>query len=152
MRFSWTGLILAPLAVPVIFSALLSSLGGAHPVLGFLILLIPGCIVSYGSTMFLFLPCLFLLSLWRPLTGLKVCLLGLGARRGGADTADSDGMEKQRHGFRPTHREFLHLLRALDRRSADGRIPARRTDNGRTLLVARDAAGEPLDTRTGYSR
>src|SRR6185437_1125054 len=40
-------------------------------------LLIPGCIVSYGSTMFLFLPCLFLLSLWRPLTGLKVCLLGL---------------------------------------------------------------------------
>ncbi|MFZ2066454.1 MAG: hypothetical protein WAV27_10775 [Xanthobacteraceae bacterium] len=78
MRFSWTGLILAPLAVPVIFSALLSSLGGAHPVLGFLILLIPGCIVSYGSTMFLFLPCLFLLSLWRPLTGLKVCLLGLG--------------------------------------------------------------------------
>ncbi len=77
MRFSWTGLILAPLAVPVIFSALLGSLGGAHPVLGFLILLIPGCIVSYGSTMFLFLPCLFLLSLWRPLTGLKVCLLGL---------------------------------------------------------------------------
>jgi hypothetical protein len=136
MRFSWTGLILAPLAVPVIFSALLSSLGGAHPVLGFLILLIPGCIVSYGSTMFLFLPCLFLLSLWR----------------GRADTADSDGMEEQRRGFRPTHRELLHLLRALDRRSADGRIPAGRTDNSRTLLVARDAAGEPLDTRTGYSR
>jgi hypothetical protein len=58
------------------------------------------------------------------------------ARRGGADTADSDGMEKQRRGFRPTHRELLHLLRALDRRSADGRIPAGRTDNGRTLLVA----------------
>lgn len=77
MRFSWIGLILAPLAVPVIFSALFSLLGGPHPVLGFLILLIPGCIVSYGSTIFLFLPCLFLLSLRWPLTALKVCLLGL---------------------------------------------------------------------------
>jgi hypothetical protein len=77
MRFSWTGLILAPLAVPVIFSAVFSALGGPHPFLGFLILLIPSCIVSYGSTIFLFLPCLFLVSLRWPLTSLKVCLLGL---------------------------------------------------------------------------
>ena len=78
MRFSWTGLILAPLLVPVVFSAaLVSSFGGDQPVLGFLILLVPGCIVSYGTTIFLFLPCLFLLSLWRPMTGFKVCLLGL---------------------------------------------------------------------------
>lgn len=78
MRFTWTGLILAPLLVPVLFSAAFASLsGGGWPVLGFLILLVPGCIVSYGTTIFLFLPCLFLLSLWRPMTGFKVCLLGL---------------------------------------------------------------------------
>lgn len=45
--------------------------------LAFLILLVPSCVVSYGTTTFLFLPALFLLSLWRPLTGLKTCLLGL---------------------------------------------------------------------------
>jgi hypothetical protein len=39
--------------------------------------LIPGCIVSYGTMIFLFLPCLWLLAAWRPMTGLKVCLLGL---------------------------------------------------------------------------
>src|SRR5438874_9375296 len=78
MRFSWTGLILAPLLVPLMLSAaLLSFFQGDRPVLLFLILLVPSCVVSYGTTIFLFLPSLFLLSLWRPMTGLKVCLLGL---------------------------------------------------------------------------
>ncbi len=79
MRFSWTGLILAPLPVPVpvLGAALLSDFLGDHPLLEFLILLVPGCIVSYGTTIFLFLPCLFLLSLRQPVTGFKVCLLGL---------------------------------------------------------------------------
>jgi hypothetical protein len=78
MRFSWTGLMLAPLLMPVMFSAaLLSSFQGDRPVLLFLLLLVPGCIVSYGTTIFLFLPCLYLLSLWRPMTSFKVCLLGL---------------------------------------------------------------------------
>lgn len=77
MRFSWTGLILAPLVMPAISAALLSPFLGQQPVLGFLFLFIPGCIVSYGATLILFLPCLFLLSLWRPLTASNVCLLGL---------------------------------------------------------------------------
>jgi hypothetical protein len=77
MRFSWTGLIFAPLLVPVIFSALLSSFQGDRPVLAFLFLLVLSSIVSYGTTIFLFLPCLFLVSLWRSMTGFKVCLLGL---------------------------------------------------------------------------
>jgi hypothetical protein len=77
MRFSWAGLILAPLLLPVIFSALLSSFQGERPVLSFLLLLALACIVSYGTAIFLFLPCLFLLSLWRPMTSFKVCLLGL---------------------------------------------------------------------------
>jgi hypothetical protein len=78
MRFSWTGLILAPLVVPLVLSAaLVAYFGDERPVFEFLILFIPGCIVSYGVTIFLFLPSLFLLSLWRPMTGWRVCLLGL---------------------------------------------------------------------------
>ena len=82
MGFSWTGLILAPLLVPVMFSMIVAPMlgspqEGGNLLLAFLILLVPGCVVSYATTIFLFLPCLFLLSLWRPMTGLKVCLLGL---------------------------------------------------------------------------
>ena len=77
MRFSWTGLLLAPLPVPVVLSAVMGILGGDHPALLFLILLIPGCIVSYGTTIFLFLPSMFLLSRLRPMTGYSVCVLGL---------------------------------------------------------------------------
>lgn len=78
MRFSWTGLILAPLLVPVLFGLVVSSLMGEGDLaLSFLLPFIPACIVSYATTIFLFLPCLFLLSLWRPVTGLSVCVLGL---------------------------------------------------------------------------
>jgi len=59
------------------FSALLSSLPVDRPMLLFFLLLPPDLLVSYGTTIFLFLPCLFLFSLWRPMTSLKVCLLGL---------------------------------------------------------------------------
>ena len=44
--------------------------------LEFLPMLVAACVVSYGTTIFLFLPCLFLLSLTRQMTGFKVCLLG----------------------------------------------------------------------------
>ena len=78
MRFSWTGLILAPLLVPLVYcTAMLGFLLTGNSALLFLILLVASCVVSYGTTIFLFLPALFLLSLWRPMTGLKVCLLGL---------------------------------------------------------------------------
>jgi len=76
MRFSWTGLILAPLLVPALFAAAFGALQD-RSVLAFLIMLVPGCMVSYGTTIFVFLPCLFVLSLWRPMTGFNVCLLGL---------------------------------------------------------------------------
>ncbi len=78
MRFSWAALVLAPLLVPLVFCAvMLGLLQTDGSVLGFLILFVPSCVISYGTTIFLFLPSLFLLSLWRPVTGLKVCLLGL---------------------------------------------------------------------------
>jgi hypothetical protein len=79
MRFSWTGLILAPLLVPLMFCAVMLSASQTNGSVSlfFLMLLILSCVVSYGTTIFLFLPSLFLLSLWRPMTGLKACLLGL---------------------------------------------------------------------------
>lgn len=79
MRFSWTGLILAPLLVPLVYcAAMLGFLQtNSSVLLLFLILLVASCVVSYGTTIFLFLPALYLLSLWRPMTGFRVCLLGL---------------------------------------------------------------------------
>jgi hypothetical protein len=69
---------LAPLAVPVIFSTTATLLSGSNdPFAAFLIMLTASCFVSYGATIFLFLPSLFLLSLDRQMTGLKVSLLGL---------------------------------------------------------------------------
>jgi hypothetical protein len=68
---------LASLLVSVIFSAaMLGFLHGDSPLLMFLILMVPSCFVSYGTTIFLFLPSLYLLSAWRPMTAFKVCLLG----------------------------------------------------------------------------
>ncbi len=77
MRFSWKGLILAPLLVPTLFCAVVSSFQDGNAALEFLILMVPCCVISYCTTIFLFLPSLYLLSFWRPMTGLKVCLLGV---------------------------------------------------------------------------
>lgn len=77
MRFSWTGLILAPLLVPAIFSTTMVMLVVSEGSLtAFLTMLVVSCVVSYGTTIFVFLPCLFLLSSEREMSGLKVCLLG----------------------------------------------------------------------------
>jgi hypothetical protein len=84
MRFSWIGLIVAPLLAPAIFSAVMVGVGSGakgvsgYGVLMFLLVLLAGSIVSYGLTIVLFLPSLFLLSVWWPVTGFRVCLLGLG--------------------------------------------------------------------------
>ena len=78
MRFSWKGLFLAPLPIPLVLSAVMAPLmqGEGPVVLPFLILLIPACLISYAVTAFLFLPALFVLSLLRPATGWIVSLLG----------------------------------------------------------------------------
>jgi hypothetical protein len=78
MYFSWRGLLLAPLPVPLIACAVMAPLlrGDGPVVLTFLILLIPACVIAYATTIFVFLPGLFLLSLWRPLTGWMACALG----------------------------------------------------------------------------
>ena len=78
MQFSWRGLIMAPLLVPAVFSAAMAAASdNNNPLLAFLFVMALGCIISYGSAIFLLLPLMYLLSLWRPLTGLNVCGLGL---------------------------------------------------------------------------
>lgn len=78
MQFSWPGLILAPLLVPATFGGFMAvAADNNNPVLAFLFMTVLGCIISYGSTIFLLLPSMYLLSLWRPLSGLNVCALGL---------------------------------------------------------------------------
>src|ERR1700759_3063426 len=79
MHFSWRGLVLAPLPVPLIVSAVMAVLLKAEDapvVMPFLILLFPACVIAYGTTVCLFLPALFLLSRIRPLSGWTTCLLG----------------------------------------------------------------------------
>jgi len=71
-------LLLAPLPVPFVYSVafvILASMS-SHPIFGFLLCFILGSVFSYGATIFLFLPCLFLLSRFTPLTARLTCLLG----------------------------------------------------------------------------
>jgi hypothetical protein len=78
MRFTWKGLLLAPLPLPFVLSAVMAPMlqGEGPVVLPFLILLIPACLISYATTIFLFLPALFVLALLRPVAGWMAGLLG----------------------------------------------------------------------------
>src|SRR5262245_52685406 len=79
MHFSWRGLILAPLPVPLIACAVMATLlkaDEASVLLPFLILLFLACVIAYGTTIFLFLPALFLWSRVRPMSGWTTSLLG----------------------------------------------------------------------------
>ena len=107
MRFSWIALIVAPLLVPLLFSVTMVSFSeSGNPLVMFLFLMIAGCVISYGTTVFLFLPTLYLLSRWRPLTGLNVCLHGPRAGHAGVRAADMDRLEEQRRGFGPPTESF----------------------------------------------
>ena len=78
MSFSWKGLLLAPLVVPLAFAALLAASNpGKSPLFGFVLFTALGGIVSYPTTLLLFLPCLYLLSRYVHLKWYWVCLLGL---------------------------------------------------------------------------
>jgi hypothetical protein len=79
MRFSWKGLLLAPLLVPIIACAVMTPVLKADEapfIFVFLFLMIPACVICYGATIFLFLPSLFVLSLLTPVTRWMACLLG----------------------------------------------------------------------------
>jgi len=77
MKFNWKGLLLAPLVVSILFSLALLNPGDKHPFFGFVLLAVIGSIISYGTTIFLFLPCLVALARLTPLNLFKVCALGL---------------------------------------------------------------------------
>ena len=77
MKFSWKALLLAPLPIPLIYGAVFEiSAPGKNPFSGFLILSALGSVLSYGITLFLFLPCLFTVSRFTPLTAKFSGLLG----------------------------------------------------------------------------
>ena len=63
MRFSWRALALAPLAIPVIYSAAFELMTpGRNLVLGFLFFSAVGVALTYGATLVLLLPGLYALS------------------------------------------------------------------------------------------
>ena len=63
MRFSWRALALAPLVIPVVYSAAFDPLiAGRNLMFGFLLFLAIGAVFTYGATFVLLLPCLYALS------------------------------------------------------------------------------------------
>lgn len=81
MRFTWKAVLLAPLVVPLLFSAALSGAGG-NLLAGFLFFLVVSAVISYGTTVLLFLPCLWCASGLARLTLARTSALG--AALGGA--------------------------------------------------------------------
>lgn len=151
MRFSWAGLILAPLLVPVMLSmigaAMLSSpQEGANP--------------GSADPGLRHILCCYDLSLRAlPVSALfveasdGVHRLPGGTGAGGARVRaiDMASMEKQRSRFWSTDRELLGILRALGSRSADRSVSARRTDNGGAILVASNAEARPRNRLPGIA-
>ena len=78
MKTSWKALLIAPAVIPLLASAafVLLSPGQQNRPAGFLILFAIGCAVSYGATLCLLLPALYLLSRFTTLTTVPVCLTG----------------------------------------------------------------------------
>ena len=80
--FSWRALVLAPLPIPILLAFLLTfSSAGGNKLFSLIFFGALAAIVSYGTTIFLFLPCVFLasfivrLNAW--LTGILGFALGL---------------------------------------------------------------------------
>jgi len=78
MRFTWKALVFAPLLVPLILGGVFSvaPFSPGARIFSFLFFFVPSVIVSYGTTIFLFLPCLYLASKVAPLTLPLTCILG----------------------------------------------------------------------------
>jgi hypothetical protein len=77
MKFSSKALLLAPLLVPFIYSALfVLASPGKKPFLAFLIFFLLGSFFSYCATIFLFLPCLYLFSRFLKLSTYLVGITG----------------------------------------------------------------------------
>ena len=77
VRFSWRAILLAPMLVPLIVALALAQSPGPDRLFSFFLFFLPGCVISYGVTLLLFLPGLFVLSRFAPLTAGRAALLGL---------------------------------------------------------------------------
>ena len=77
MRFSWKAIILAPLPVPLIAALVLAMGSSQNHFAGFLFFVVLGSVISYGVSLALFLPCLFLVSRITRLTAWLTGLVGL---------------------------------------------------------------------------
>ena len=76
MRFSWRAVALAPLAVPLLVGSVFAVWTGGQPVFTFLIFAGLALPISYGASLFLFLPCLFLVSRFMALKAWMVGAMG----------------------------------------------------------------------------
>jgi hypothetical protein len=77
MKFSWKALILAPLPIPIFIGLMFMFLASAkNPLFTFLFFFVIGGALSYGTTLFIFLPSLFLVSRFTPLTLRLTALIG----------------------------------------------------------------------------
>ena len=77
MRFSWKAIILAPLPVPLIASLVLAMAPSQSRFQAFLFFFALGCVFSYGVSLALFLPSLFVLSRFTRLTAWLTGLVGM---------------------------------------------------------------------------
>jgi len=78
MKFSWKALLFAPLLAPLLWgggSALAFPMAGGG-IYSFLFAFVPALVISYGATILLGLPCLYMLSKVAPLTLRRICALG----------------------------------------------------------------------------
>ena len=80
-RPPWKAMIVAPLPIPILFSATFGKEASRSPVLAFLFFLVFTSLFSYAVTLFLLLPTLFIVAWITPLTaraaGLAGAALGL---------------------------------------------------------------------------
>ena len=77
MPFSWKALLLAPLLVPSLTGVGLSLASAGNYLGGFLFCFVLCGVLSYGATVCLLLPCLFLASCFTRLSAWRTTLLGL---------------------------------------------------------------------------
>jgi hypothetical protein len=77
MPFSWKASLLAPLPVPLLASLALAMAPTRNHLLAFLFFFACGCVLSYGVSIALFLPSLFLLSRVTRVTGWLTGLVGV---------------------------------------------------------------------------
>lgn len=77
MKFSWNALALAPLPVPLTVAIVLAAtMGGGNRLAGFVFFLVAGLLISYGATLALLLPALYLLPEKAAATKSRAAMLG----------------------------------------------------------------------------